>query len=79
MTRSFAQCRKKNPETGLRDRTWIRVYMEGVDEVVAHTTLFSGVGEAYEKLVGDTASRIEEWVHDDLTTRIALGEGPHLD
>jgi len=57
---------EKGAETGFRDPPWVRVYMEGVDEVVAHTTLFSGVGEAYEKLVGDTASRIEEWVRERL-------------
>jgi pimeloyl-ACP methyl ester carboxylesterase len=77
--RKFCALPDKDPETGLRDRTWIRVYMEGVDEVVAHTTLFSGVGEAYEKLVGDTAGRIEEWVHDDLTNRTVVGEEPDVD
>jgi hypothetical protein len=77
--RKFCALPEKDPETGQRDRTWVRVYMEDADEVVAHTTLFLGVGEAYEKLLGDTASRIEEWVHDDLTTRIVLGEWPQLD
>ena len=64
--RKFCALPAKDPKTGLRDPTWVRVYMEGVDEVVAHTTLFSGAGEAYEKLVGDTASRIEEWVRERL-------------
>jgi hypothetical protein len=68
--RKFCALPSKDPETGLRDQTWIRVYMEGVDEVVAHTTLFAGVGDAYEKLVGDTAHRIEEWAHEDLTKRV---------
>jgi hypothetical protein len=77
--RKFCALPAKDPKTGLRDPTWIRVYMEGVDEVVAHTTLFSGVGEAYEKLVGDTASRIEEWVHEDQTKRIVLGEETNVD
>jgi hypothetical protein len=77
--RKFCALPAKDPNTGLRDPTWIRVYMEGVDEVVAHTTLFSGVGEAYEKLVGDTASRIEEWVHEDQTKRIVLGEETTVD
>jgi len=77
--RKFCALPAKDPKTGLRDPTWIRVYMEGVDEVVAHTSLFSGVGEAYEKLVGDTASRIEEWVHDDQTKRIVLGEETNVD
>jgi hypothetical protein len=38
-----------------------------------------GVGEAYEKLIGDAASMIEEWVHDDLTERTALGEEPDFE
>lgn len=77
--RKFCALPAKDPKTGLRDPTWIRVYMEGVDEVVAHTTLFSGVGEAYEKLVGDTAGRIEEWVHEDQTKRIVLSEETNVD
>jgi hypothetical protein len=77
--RKFCALPGKDPETGLRDRTWIRVYMEGVDEVVAHTTLFSGLGEAYEKLVGDTAGRIEEWVHENLTKKTVLGEEADVD
>lgn len=77
--RKFCALPKKDPQTGLRDSKWVRVYMEGVDEVVAHTTLFSGVGEAYEKLVGDTASRIEEWVREDHTKRVVLGEEPDID
>lgn len=77
--RKFCALPSKDSKTGLRDRTWIRVYMEGVDEVVAHTTLFNGIGEPYEKLVGDTASRIEEWVHEDRTRAIVLGEEPDID
>jgi hypothetical protein len=77
--RKFCALPAKDPKTGLRDPTWIRVYMEGVDEVVAHTTLFTGVGEAYEKLVGDTASRIEDWVHEDQTKRIVLGDETDVD
>ena len=77
--RKFCALPDKDPETGIRDPTWIRVYMEGVDEVVAHTTLFNGIGEAYEKLVGDTASRIEEWVHDDHTKRIILDQAHDVD
>jgi len=77
--RKFCALPPKDPKTGLRDSTWVRVYMEGVDEVVAHTTLFNGVGEPYEKLVGDTATRIEEWVREDQTKRIVLGEDPGVD
>ena len=77
--RKFCSLPSKDPKTGERDRCWVRVYMEGVDEVVAHTTLFNGVGEPYEKMVGDTASRIEAWVNEDLTKRAVLGEGLNLD
>jgi len=42
--------------------------MENMDEVVAHTSLFF-VSEAYAKLVGDTAERIEEWVREADTVR----------
>jgi pimeloyl-ACP methyl ester carboxylesterase/tetratricopeptide (TPR) repeat protein len=54
---------------GKRDTAWIRVYMEGMDEVVAHTSLFF-VSETYSKLVGDTAERIETWVQHDMTRRM---------
>lgn len=57
---------KKN---GQRDPTWIRVYMEGMDEVIAHTSMFF-VSETYAKLVGDTAERIESWVQNDMTRRM---------
>jgi len=60
-------------ENGQRDPCWIRVYMEGVDEVEAHTSLFF-LGPVYEKLVGDTSARIEEWVKEDGTRRVLLEE-----
>ena len=72
--RKFCALPPKDPRTGLRDPMWIRVYMEGVDEVVAHTSMFSGVGETYEKLVGDTAARVEEWAKEDATKRMMLEE-----
>ncbi|RMZ77521.1 hypothetical protein DV737_g4362, partial [Chaetothyriales sp. CBS 132003] len=43
------------------DRTWIRVPMPGIDQVTAHTSMFS-MSEAYAQLVGDTAARIEAWM-----------------
>ena len=46
--------------------------MEGVDEVVAHTTLFVPEGDTYERLVGDTADRIEQWIKEDQGVRAAL-------
>jgi pimeloyl-ACP methyl ester carboxylesterase len=71
--RKFCALPPKDKRSGLRDRTWIRVYMEGVDEVVAHTTLFIPEGETYERLVGDTAQRIEDWIKEDQGVRAALG------
>lgn len=55
-----------------RDDLWVPVLMEGVDEVVAHQSMFLPRNIYYDRLVGDTASRIESWVHDDLTKRIVL-------
>ncbi|KAL9111927.1 MAG: hypothetical protein Q9227_003777 [Pyrenula ochraceoflavens] len=58
---------------GTRDEKWIRVYMDGVDEVVAHTTLFQP-SDTYDRLCGDTAARIEEWVLEDRTKTMVLEE-----
>lgn len=66
--RKFCALPSPDPKTGKRDVTWIRVYMENMDEVVAHTSLFF-VSETYAKLVGDTAERIERWVRDAATIR----------
>jgi len=49
---------------GKRDKCWVRVYMEGVDEVGAHCGLFFP-GPQYESLVGDVGARIEAWVRED--------------
>ena len=54
------------------DQTWTPVEMEGVDEIGAHCGLFF-VGEAYAKLVGDVAGRIEEWVGEQQTRRPVKG------
>ena len=56
---------------GKRDKCWIRVHMEGVDEVGAHCGLFFP-GTQYENLVRDVAERLETWVHEDAVRRIAL-------
>jgi hypothetical protein len=56
---------------GKRDKCWIRVYMEGVDEVGAHCGLFFP-GPQYESLVGDVGARVEQWVHEDAARREAL-------
>jgi len=71
--RKFCALPGKDSHTGKRDPTWIRVYMEGMDEVVAHTSMFK-MNETYIKMVGDTAERIERWVADDATKRLLLAE-----
>ncbi|ROT39240.1 hypothetical protein SODALDRAFT_323662 [Sodiomyces alkalinus F11] len=48
-----------------RDETWVRVFMEGVDEVGAHCGLFES-GPHYDRLVGDVAQRMVDWVQEDL-------------
>jgi pimeloyl-ACP methyl ester carboxylesterase len=53
------------------DKCWVRVYMEGVDEVGAHCGLFSP-GPQYESLVGDVGARIESWVQEDARRRTTL-------
>ncbi|KAI9816460.1 MAG: hypothetical protein M1827_001592 [Pycnora praestabilis] len=66
-------CMLPPKDNGRLDPTWVRVYMQGVDEVGAHCGLFF-IGEAYEKLVGDVGARIEEWVREDMSSR-AFREG----
>lgn len=53
------------------DKCWVRVYMEGVDEVGAHCGLFFP-GPQYGPLLGDTTERIQGWVNDDATRRAIL-------
>lgn len=62
---------------GAEDKCWVRVYMEGVDEVGAHCGLFFP-GPQYESLVGDAGERVAEWVRADATRR-AIGEMRGLD
>lgn len=57
---------------GQRDKCWVRVYMEGVDEVGAHCGLFFQ-GPQYESLVGDVGERVRKWVEEDATRRAAVG------
>ncbi len=54
---------------GKRDSCWVRVYMEGVDEVGAHCGLFF-IGPQYETLVGDVGARIEDWVREAESARV---------
>ncbi|OJD28670.1 pgap1-like protein [Diplodia corticola] len=66
--RKFCVTPSKDPRTGQRDPAWIRVFMDGYDEVSAHCGLFF-MGETYERLVGEVAEKIEHWVLDDLSER----------
>lgn len=63
---------------GKRDTAWIRVYMEGMDEVVAHTSMFF-VSETYAKVVGDTAQRIEQWIQHELTRQAVIDAREDVD
>lgn len=67
-------CMMPQKTDGVRDPTWVQVYMEGVDEVGAHCGLFFA-GPHYEKLVGDVGGRVVGWVQEDLTKRAILAMG----
>ncbi|KAJ9629757.1 hypothetical protein H2203_002138 [Taxawa tesnikishii (nom. ined.)] len=61
---------------GNRDPCWVRIFMKDVDEVGAHCGLFFTTdGDRYERLVGDVAERIEEWVGEAESERIARSLG----
>ncbi|CAN9221973.1 unnamed protein product [Alternaria alternata] len=64
---------------GNKDPTWIRVFMENMDEVTAHTSLFF-INETYEKLVGDVGARIEDWVREADSVRLVreMSEMEHM-
>lgn len=64
-------CMLPRKTNGVRDSTWVQVYMEGVDEVGAHCGLFFP-GAHYEKLIGDVGSRIVGWVQEDASRRAIL-------
>ena len=66
--RKFCMLPKKDPKTGQRDSTWVRIYMDGVDEVAAHTSLFF-MSDTYTQLVRDASQRITTWVQDDFAGR----------
>ncbi|KIW31259.1 uncharacterized protein PV07_02922 [Cladophialophora immunda] len=69
--RKFCALPAVDPNTRKRDATWIRVYMGGIDEVAAHTSMFNE-SETYAKLVGDVVERIETWVAEDASVRTVL-------
>lgn len=56
-------------DQGNKDSTWVRVLMEGMDEVTAHTSLFF-VNDTYERLVGDVGARIEDWIREADSVRL---------
>lgn len=62
--------------SGERDPTWVRIYMKDVDEVGAHCGMFF-IDDRYERLVADVAERLESWVNDDLSVRLAEDSGSH--
>ena len=83
--RKFCRLPPKDGE-GNRDPNWIRVFMQDVDEVGAHTGLFfpkgatgseaiegQAWGERYGWLVSDVAERIETWAQDEMTERVVSG------
>lgn len=66
--RKFCMLPPKDSE-GNKDPTWIRVFMQDMDEVAAHTSLFF-MNETYERLVGDVGARIEEWIREADSVRV---------
>jgi hypothetical protein len=46
------------------DPTWVRISMEGIDEVGAHCSLFVDDGPHYERLVLHMGKEIVQWVYD---------------
>jgi hypothetical protein len=46
------------------DPTWVRISMEGTDEVGAHCSIFVETGSHYERLVLHMGKEIVQWVHD---------------
>lgn len=82
-SRSFSHSPSRSPSKPKKDRKfcalpddpghlWVRLFMPDVDEVLAHQTIFIPQGEPYERLVGETVAKIEEWVGDDMTNRMIL-------
>lgn len=64
-------CMMPPKANGVKDKTWVEVYMKDVDEVGAHCGLFFA-GPHYEILIGDVGSRIVDWVRDDASKRAIL-------
>ncbi|KAF1834777.1 hypothetical protein BDW02DRAFT_549703 [Decorospora gaudefroyi] len=66
--KKFCMLPPKDSE-GNKDPTWVQVFMDNMDEVTAHTSLFF-VNETYERLVGDVGARIEDWVRETNSLRL---------
>lgn len=64
-------CTLPDKVNGVRDATWVNVFMADMDEIEAHCALFAP-GPHYDTLVTDVGERILGWVHDDLSKRTAL-------
>jgi hypothetical protein len=71
-------CQIPRPKDGVPDSTWVDVFMDGVDEVAAHTGLFFP-GKHYDRLVGDMSCRIMAWVQEDMSTRAVLDAMTQVD
>jgi len=56
---------------GIRDPTWVRVYMKDMDEVTAHCGLFFDTRDAYEGFVAEVAETIQKWVGECEGERVA--------
>ncbi|KAL2266498.1 hypothetical protein VTJ83DRAFT_5850 [Remersonia thermophila] len=70
--RKFCNLPKPSSSSGTadgQDPTWIEVFMEGVDEVGAHTGLFISGAAHYKRLVDDVGERIAGWVWEDAARR----------
>ncbi|KAL2223144.1 hypothetical protein M432DRAFT_538820 [Thermoascus aurantiacus ATCC 26904] len=76
--RKFCALPPKDP-SGARDPLWVKVYMESMDEVMAHQSMFIPNDTYYEKLVGDTAELIQRWVQEDQSRRVILAETKLVD
>ena len=59
---------------GNRDPAWVRVFMEGVDEVGAHCGLFLIERPHYEQFVNDISAKVAEWIERDKLVRERLSE-----
>ncbi|KAL2842433.1 hypothetical protein BJX68DRAFT_270610 [Aspergillus pseudodeflectus] len=50
------------PEKARGEKLWVPLYMDGMDEITAHQSMFLPLGTYYEQLVASTVARIESWI-----------------